>query len=236
MLKDGIMIDIRNVTKTYGIGGQTVKAVDKVSFAMGTGEIVSIIGHSGSGKTTLLSLVGGLTKPDSGSVVIDGKDIWSMDDDSLSELRNRKISFIFQFSSLVPTLTALENIMLPTTFGNYGKDVEGYARELLGLVGLADKADSYPSQLSGGQQRRVAVARAFINRPEVVLADEPTGDLDEETEREVIELFKRMNRERETAFLLVTHSSELAGQAGRQLRMSSGSVLPFINTVSHRER
>ncbi|MCL4492775.1 MAG: ABC transporter ATP-binding protein [Nitrospirae bacterium] len=236
MLKDGIMIDIRNVTKTYGIGGQTVKAVDKVSFAMGTGEIVSIIGHSGSGKTTLLSLVGGLTKPDSGSVVIDGKDIWSMDDDSLSELRNRKISFIFQFSSLVPTLTALENIMLPTTFGNYGKDVEGYARELLGLVGLADKADSYPSQLSGGQQRRVAVARAFINRPEVVLADEPTGDLDEETEREVIELFKRMNRERKTAFLLVTHSSELAGQAGRQLRMSSGSVLPFINTVSHRER
>ncbi len=224
MLKDGIMIDIRNVTKTYGIGGQTVKAVDKVSFAMGTGEIVSIIGHSGSGKTTLLSLVGGLTKPDSGSVVIDGKDIWSMDDNSLSELRNRKIGFIFQFSSLVPTLTALENIMLPTTFGNYGKDVEGYARELLDMVGLADKADSYPSQLSGGQQRRVAVARAFINRPEVVLADEPTGDLDEETEREVIELFKRMNRERETAFLLVTHSSELAVQAGRQLRMSSGSV------------
>ncbi len=222
------MIEVRGITKKYDIDGQILKAVDDVSFSAKEGEMISIIGHSGSGKTTLLSLIGGLTKPDSGQVLIDDSDIWTMDDDSLSEFRNRKISFIYQFSSLIPTLTSIENIMLPTAFGNYGEDIEGYAKELLDVVGLKDKMGAYPSHLSGGQQRRVAIARAFINRPGIVLADEPTGDLDEETETEVLGLFSRINRENATTFIIVTHNKEIASRAGKQLRMSNGVLSDIL--------
>jgi putative ABC transport system ATP-binding protein/lipoprotein-releasing system ATP-binding protein len=218
------VIEVRELNKTYEIDGQTFKAVDNVSFLIGKGEMVSIMGHSGSGKTTLLSLIGGLTKPASGSVLIEDRAIWSMSDDELSGFRNRKMNFIYQFSSLVPTLTALENVMLPTAFGDYGEDVEGYARELLALVGLKEKENSYPSHLSGGQQRRVAIARAFINKPDIILADEPTGDLDEETEAEIIGLFNRMNKEAGTTFVIVTHNKEIAARAGRQLKMANGIV------------
>ncbi len=220
------MIEIRDLTKSYTIDGKKSKAVDKASFTVRAGEILSIIGHSGSGKTTLLSLIGGLTKPDSGSVVINGSDIWSMNDDDLSGFRNKTISFIFQFSSLVPTLTVFENIMLPVTFGIHGGDTGSYAEQLCEAVGLHDKMRSYPSQLSGGQQRRVAIARAFITKPAIVLADEPTGDLDEETEAEMISLFKKFNGENGTVFIIVTHSTDLARQTGRQLRMSNGVVSP----------
>lgn len=216
------MIEVKDITKTYTIDGQALKAVDKVSFAVGKGEMVSIIGHSGSGKTTLLSLIGGLTKPDSGQVMIDGINLWSMNDDCLSEFRNKKINFIYQFSSLIPTLTTIENVMLPTAFGNYSEDIEGYARELIRVVGLEDKMNSYPSHLSGGQQRRVAIARAFINSPEIVLADEPTGDLDEDTEKEVIQLFHRMNEEKGITFIVVTHNKEIANQAKKQFKMTNG--------------
>ena len=218
------MIDVRNITKNYTIESQILKAVDGVSFSIKKGEMVSIIGHSGSGKTTLLSLIGGLTRPDSGEVLIDDTNIWSMGDNSLSEFRNRKMSFIYQFASLIPTLTSLENIMLPTAFGHYGSDTEEYAMELLGLVGLRDKTNSYPSHLSGGQQRRVAIARAFINRPEIVLADEPTGDLDEDSEEEIIRLFTRMNAEQQVTFIIVTHNRDIAAKTQRQLRMSNGIV------------
>ncbi len=216
------MIEVRALSKNYRIDSQILKAADNVSFTVGDGEMASVIGHSGSGKTTLLSLIGGLTRPDSGQVLINGIDLWSMGDDAMSELRNRKISFIYQFSSLIPTLTCLENIMLPTAFGNYGEDLEGYAVELLTIVGLKDKMGSYPSHLSGGQQRRVAIARAFINKPEIVLADEPTGDLDEETENDVLGLFQRMNRENKTTFVIVTHNKEIAALAGKRFKMSSG--------------
>ncbi len=218
------MIEVSNLTKTYSIDGQVMKAVDKVSFIINRGDMASIIGHSGSGKTTLLSLIGGLTRPTSGSVVIDGIDIWTINDDKLSEFRNKRISFIYQFSSLVPTLTVLENIVLPTAFGVYDKGIEEYAQELLDTVGLKDKMDLYPSQLSGGQQRRVAIARAFINKPDIVLADEPTGDLDEDTEREMIQFFKAINREKNVTFIMVTHNTELARQTGRQLKMSNGVI------------
>jgi len=218
------LIDVRNITKNYTIDGQTLKAVDGASFSIKKGEVLSIIGHSGSGKTTLLSLIGGLTRPDSGEVVIGDTNIWSMDDNSLSEFRNRKISFIYQFASLIPTLTSIENIMLPTAFGRYGADTEEYAMELLGLVGLGNKINSYPSHLSGGQQRRVAIARAFINRPEIVLADEPTGDLDEDSEEEVIRLFTRMNSEQKVTFIIVTHNKDIAAKTQRQLTMSNGVV------------
>jgi putative ABC transport system ATP-binding protein/lipoprotein-releasing system ATP-binding protein len=218
------MIEVRGLTKIYKAGGQTYKAVENATFTVEKGRMVSIMGHSGSGKTTLLSLIGGLTRPDSGTVAIDGIDLWSVDDNALSAMRNRKMSFIYQFSSLIPTLTVLENVLLPLAFGDTTEDAGGYALELLGKVGLKDKVDVFPSQLSGGQQRRAAIARAFINRPEIVLADEPTGDLDEETEREIMALFRTMNRDKGMTFVIVTHSSELAAQADVRMRMTHGVV------------
>lgn len=216
------MIEVRNLAKNYAVDEQTLKAVDNVSFIAEKGDMISIIGHSGSGKTTLLSLIGGLTKPDAGRVIMNGTDIWSLDDNSRSHFRNQHVSFIYQFSSLIPTLTALENILLPTAFGKFSDSVTDYARELINIVGLKEKANAYPSHLSGGQQRRIAIARAFITSPAIVLADEPTGDLDEETEREIIRLFQRINQDRKTTFVIVTHNNEIAAQAKRRFRMSSG--------------
>jgi len=221
MIRENVIV-ARDISKTYTIDSQVLKAVDNVSFSVDQGEMASIIGHSGSGKTTLLSLIGGLTKPNSGEVLIDGQNIWSMGDGVLSEFRNRKISFIYQFASLIPTLTAIENIMLPMAFGSGSPETEDYARELLGLVALKDKENSLPAHLSGGQQRRVAIARAFINKPEIVLADEPTGDLDEETEGEVLSLFSKINKENSTTFVMVTHNNEIAAQAGKQFKMVNG--------------
>jgi putative ABC transport system ATP-binding protein/lipoprotein-releasing system ATP-binding protein len=216
------MIEVKELIKGYSIDGQIFKAIDRVSLTIAKGDMVSIVGHSGSGKTTLLSLLGGLTKPDSGSIVIDSENILSMTDDTLSEFRNRKISFIYQFSSLIPTLTVLDNVILPTVFGSQRHGDIAYALELLGIVGLQNKINAYPSQLSGGQQRRVAIARAFVNDPELILADEPTGDLDEETEAEMMQFFSSMNRDRGLTFLVVTHNTELAKKIGRQLRMQNG--------------
>lgn len=221
-MNDKHIIDVAGISKAYAINGQPLRAVNDVSFSVRRGEMVAIVGHSGSGKTTLLSLIGGLTKPDSGRVLIEDVDIWTLSDGDLSELRSRKMNFIYQFSSLIPTLTAIENIVLPSVFWKSSEDLGDYAMALLETVGLKDKANSYPSQLSGGQNRRVAIARAFINRPDIILADEPTGDLDEETEKEVVALFKRMNKEKGTTFLIVTHNSDLANQTDRQMRMRDG--------------
>ena len=220
-----MLLEVKEVTKRYDIDGQILKAVDAVSLTADKAEMLSIVGHSGSGKTTLLSLMGGLTRPDAGTVIIDGTDLWALGDNERSGLRNRRMSFIYQFSSLIPTLNAIENIILPTAFGTFGADSEEYARELLAIVGLEDKARAYPSHLSGGQQRRVAIARAFINNPEIVMADEPTGDLDEQSEGEIIRLFHRMNREKAVTFIIVTHNREIASQATRQLRMTNGVLL-----------
>jgi putative ABC transport system ATP-binding protein/lipoprotein-releasing system ATP-binding protein len=218
------MVKLQNISKSYVIERQRIKAIDDVSVAIGDGEFLSIIGHSGSGKTTLLSLIGGLTKPDSGTIMVGGKDIWSMEDNALSEFRNKKISFIYQFSSLIPTLTVLENILLPTAFGTHGENNAARALELLGIVGLKEKMNAYPSQLSGGQQRRVAIARSFITAPELILADEPTGDLDEETEAEMIRFFTMMNEEKGVTFILSTHNTDIAKQTKRQMKMSNGTI------------
>lgn len=219
------MIELRNLSKTYKVADEIVKAVDNVSLTIEKGDFTAIVGHSGSGKTTLLSLIGGLTKPESGSVIIDNTELWALSDNQLSDFRNMKLNFIYQFASLIPTLNVIENVLLPTAFGKKHEDRTDYARNLLDLVGLSEKLYFYPSQLSGGQQRRVAIARAFINRPEVLLADEPTGDLDEETEAEVMALFHRMNEEEGTTFVCVTHSSDIAGKCKKQYRMNDGGVL-----------
>jgi ABC-type lipoprotein export system ATPase subunit len=205
-----LLISCTDLLKTYSSEGKILKAVDRVNLEVEKGDFVTILGHSGSGKTTLLSLVGGLTKPDGGTVHIDGIENWQQSDPALADLRNRKIGFIFQFASLIPTLTVIENILLPLSFSRRPEGDRNYGLQLLDRVGLLDRANTLPGQLSGGQQRRVAIARSFINRPEIILADEPTGDLDEVTEREILGLFKQFNGEGVT-FIVVTHNRDLAG-------------------------
>jgi putative ABC transport system ATP-binding protein/lipoprotein-releasing system ATP-binding protein len=215
------------VTKTFGVDGTSLTAVSHVSLELDRGEFVSITGHSGSGKTTLLSILGGLSRPSSGRVLFNGTDLYACDGDALAEYRCESVGFVFQFASLLTALTAKENLLLPVRFRSSPRradDVEARALELLGLVGLREKADAYPSEMSGGQQRRVAIARAFMNEPELILADEPTGDLDEETEAEVMKLFRTINERSGTTLVLVTHDTALARQAGRLLQMHRGSL------------
>lgn len=216
-------IEVVTLTKTYTPGENTIKALDNVSLEINKGEFLSIVGHSGSGKTTLLSIVGGILTPTSGKVIFDGTDIYSLNRDELSEYRAKKVGFIFQFASLLPVLTVKENLLLPRVFNPEKKgNSEKKAVEYLGMVGLGDHLNKYPSQLSGGQMRRVGIARAFMNDPEVVLADEPTGDLDEETEAEIVELFHRINDEQGVTLVIVTHSSDIARRCKKQYRMSRG--------------
>ncbi|RJQ39387.1 MAG: ABC transporter ATP-binding protein [Nitrospiraceae bacterium] len=218
-------IEIAELTKIYSVDRSVITAADNISLKIEKGEFISIVGHSGSGKTTLLSLIGGIIRPTSGRVLYEGTDICSLGDEKLSEYRNEKIGFMFQFASLLPILTAKENVLLPGLFGSQKNMTnERKAMEFLEMVGIGDRANAYPSQLSGGQQRRVAIARALMNEPDVILADEPTGDLDEETEAEIMELFKELNREKKVTFVFITHSLDLAKQAGKQLRMSRGKL------------
>jgi putative ABC transport system ATP-binding protein/lipoprotein-releasing system ATP-binding protein len=214
------MIELKGLSKTYNVSGSVIKAVQPVDLTIQRGEFVSIVGHSGSGKSTFLSLIGGIALPDTGTVVIDGRNIREYSDTKLSRLRNEKFGFVYQFASLIPTLTSTENVLLPTVFG--GKKTKEDAVKLLQLVGLGDKVDRYPSELSGGEQQRVAIARAFIHDPDIILADEPTGDLDEETEAEIMAFFERINRERKVTMIMVTHSSDIALRATTRLRMKHG--------------
>ena len=220
------LIVLKNLTKSYEDRGKVITAVHGLDVEIEKGEFISIVGPSGCGKTTLLSLVSGLIKPTNGTVFVDGVDIWALTERDLALLRNKRIGFIFQFASLIPTLSAIENVMLPAAFGdNEKKDSLSRARELMDLVGLSDRVDSYPSQLSGGEQRRVAIARALMNKPAIILADEPTGDLDEVTEGEVMKLFVKINKELGTTFLLVTHNTELTKQTDRKLTMKHGGFV-----------
>jgi putative ABC transport system ATP-binding protein/lipoprotein-releasing system ATP-binding protein len=227
MTMSKIVIDA--VSKDYRVANETISAVRNVSLVVEQGTFVSIVGHSGSGKTTLLSLIGGMVSPTSGRVLFNGEDIYTWTSDRLSEYRCEKVGFMFQSASLLPILTAKENLMLPVAFrtqrtpdGGHGQKAE----ELLHAVGLSDKINAYPAQLSGGQQRRVAIARAFMNDPELILADEPTGDLDEETENEMMQFFLRMNKEHGTTFIMVTHNSDLARQTRQHIRMHQGMLQP----------
>lgn len=220
------MVELRELCRRFQIGDQVIEAVRDISLTVDAGEFVAIIGHSGSGKSTLLSMIGGLARPTAGKVMIEGEDIWARDDAFRSDFRNARIGFVFQFASLIPTLNAVENVALPRSLGSRQGQAtnEEEAIMLLEKVGLGERLFSYPNELSGGQQRRVAIARALINRPALLLADEPTGDLDEETEAEVMELLLSSCREFKAAFLMVTHNRTIAEGANKVFRLKSGEL------------
>jgi ABC-type lipoprotein export system ATPase subunit len=219
-------LQIENLTKTYTVDHTTFIGVDNISLSIDKGEFLSIVGHSGSGKTTLVSIIGGILKPTSGRVLLEGVDICTLNDNKLSDYRANRIGFMFQFASLLPILTAKENVLLPGIFSpDQKKAKDKTAQDLMEMVGIGDKLDSYPSQLSGGQQRRVAIARSLLNNPDIILADEPTGDLDEDTEAEIMRLFEEINREQGVTIILITHNLELAGKAKRKMRMSKGRIV-----------
>jgi lipoprotein-releasing system ATP-binding protein len=220
------MIELHDVNKTYALGKNApeVRAVRGVTLCIERGEFAIITGRSGSGKTTLLNLIAGLTRPTSGQVVLDSTDLWSLSDRDQSALRNQKIGFVFQFPSLLPALTTLENVVMPTMFGSEESRANAYVRatELLGEVGLAEKLNAYPRQLSAGQQQRVVVARSLINSPELLLADEPTSDLDEQTEQEIMELFGKIHRQTGVTIVMVTHTTQLVEYGTRSIQMANG--------------
>ena len=218
------MISVKDVHKTYQIGTTRIEALRGVSLRIRAGEFVFIVGPSGSGKTTLLDIMGALSKPTSGTVMLDGKDLSQFDDFQLSMFRRRKIGFIFQAFNLVPSLTALENVLLPHVPEGVSAEHTREARELLGLVGLADRMHHRPSQLSGGQTQRVAIARALINDPVIVLADEPTGEVDHATGTLIFEYMRKMNLEEKKTFVVVTHDTEYIRKGDRVLHIRDGVI------------
>lgn len=215
------MIRVENLCKTYGEGENQVKAIDNVSFSVEKGEFVAIVGSSGSGKSTLLHLLGGLDKATSGKVFITGKDISGYHDETLSIMRRRKIGFIFQSFNLIPVLTVRENIKMPILLDNAKPDTD-YLNELIEMLGLTDRQEHLPNQLSGGQQQRVAIGRALITRPSLILADEPTGNLDTQNSSEVIALLKEASRKYEQTIIMITHNRSIAQSADRILQVSDG--------------
>jgi putative ABC transport system ATP-binding protein/lipoprotein-releasing system ATP-binding protein len=217
------MIDLQNVMKHYQLSGDVlVRAVENANFKIVDGEFVLIVGRSGSGKTTLLSLIGGLTKPTSGKVVINETDIWTLRDSQQSMFRAEKIGFVFQIPSLIPTMTVIDNVRLPTMFAQSKENVGERALKLLELVGLTQKIEAYPAQLSVGQQKRVALARALINNPKILLADEPTSDLDKATELEIMTLMQQIHADGPRTIIMVTHNLDLAKYGTQVYRMANG--------------
>ncbi|HEX6630016.1 MAG TPA: ABC transporter ATP-binding protein [Gemmatimonadaceae bacterium] len=218
------MLVARALTKQYQSGTRPLTVLHGVSFEIPQGSFVAIVGPSGSGKTTLLGLLAGLDTPSSGSVILDGMDLTRLDEDARARVRGEKVGFVFQSFQLIPTLTALENVQVPLELrGERGS--ERRARDLLDRVGLGDRLDHYPTQLSGGEQQRVAIARAFSNRPRILFADEPTGNLDGATGARIVELLEALNREDGATVVLVTHDTALAARAQRVLRMSDGRIV-----------
>jgi len=218
------MIEAQGVTKSFSTESSDVVAVNNVNLDVNPGEFVLILGRSGSGKSTLLAMLAGLIHPTAGMVRIQGNEIGNLSEDKTAEMRAKEIGFVFQFSGLIPTITALENVMLPTLFCPDGPGSRSRAVELLRKVGLSDRADAYPRTLSSGEMKRVAIARALINGPPILIADEPTGDLDVDTEIEIMELFKNLNREG-TTIVMVTHNPDLAPYASRIYGMVKGKLV-----------
>ncbi len=220
------LLEVKNISKTYGSGETAVKALKNVSFSVPKGEYVAIVGESGSGKSTLLNMIGALDMPASGKVLIDGKDIFAMDDWKRTIFQRRNIGFIFQAFNLIPELTVEQNIIFPVLL-DYQKPDKKYLEELLTVLNLKERRNHLPSQLSGGQQQRVAIGRALITRPTLILADEPTGNLDTQNSSEVIALLKETSKKYEQTILMITHNRSIAQTADRVLQVSDGCLTDF---------
>ena len=218
------ILEVNGLTKIYGNGDNRVTALDHVSFRVKKGEFVAIVGASGSGKSTLMNLIGGIDRPTSGDVVVDGRRIFDMDESALAIFRRRNIGIVYQFYNLIPNLTVTENIMLPCLLDNRKPDAQKLAG-ILEMTGLSDRQDHLPGELSGGQQQRVSVGRALINAPAFILADEPTGNLDSKAGRKIMELLTAANRKENQTLILITHDEKIALLADRILTISDGKLV-----------
>ncbi len=218
-----MLIECKNVWKIYGEGEGRVDALRGIDLKIKKGESIAIMGPSGCGKSTLLNIIGCLDRPTKGKIFIEGRDASSLTDDELADVRGKKIGFVFQFFNLIPTLTALKNISLPTVF--QGNPDEGKAREMLKGFGLKERVEHRPAQLSGGEQQRVAIARALANNPEIILADEPTGNLDSRIGKEIIELLIKLNKEKNITLVMVTHEQNIARQTKRIIYLKDGKII-----------
>ena len=218
------ILQVEGLTKQYGKGDAAVTALDGVSFRVEKGEFVAVVGASGSGKSTLMHLIGGVERPTKGKVMVDGKDIFTLNESNLAIFRRRNIGLVYQFYNLIPTLTAEENIMLPYLLDGRKPDPKKLD-EILGLLGLADRRRHLPGQLSGGQQQRVSIGRALINDPAVILADEPTGNLDSKRSRAIMDLLQLSNRQFHQTLILITHDETIALQADRILTIGDGRII-----------
>lgn len=225
MFKLKTILKVRDIKKSYRMGRVLVPALRGLSFTVEEGELLTIFGPSGSGKSTLLHLIGCLDRPDEGEILIDGANVLELSDDKLAELRLTKIGFVFQFFNLLPRLTALRNVELPLTIAGVSeKEASERAEEMLRLVGLEARMNHRPSELSGGEQQRVAIARALVNNPKIVLADEPTGNLDTKTGWEIVQLMRKLNQEKSQTFVVVTHDPQIAETAHRIIHLKDGLI------------
>jgi putative ABC transport system ATP-binding protein len=219
------VIETSDLKKIYIMGQMEVHALDGVSFTIDRGDVVAIMGPSGSGKSTLMNLLGCLDRPTSGNYILDGEEVHSLEDDELADIRNRKVGFVFQSFNLLPRATALSNVELPMRYaGIEKKDRIQFAKNALESVGLGDRMDHRPTELSGGQQQRVAIARALVNNPAILMADEPTGNLDSKSGKEIMELLLELNRSRGTTLIIVTHDPAVASQTHRTIRLRDGLI------------
>ncbi|GAB6183126.1 ABC transporter ATP-binding protein [Thermodesulfovibrio hydrogeniphilus] len=225
------IIKLENVVKIYKFGEHELKVLDNISISIEKGEFVCIMGPSGSGKSTFMNIVGCLDTPTSGKYFLDGIDVSTFGADELAEIRNQKIGFVFQQFNLLPRATALENVELPLIYaGVPAKERKEKAKEILSRVGLGEKINNYPRQLSGGQQQRVAIARALVNNPSIILADEPTGNLDSKASIEIMEIFKKLNEEQGLTTIIVTHEPDIALYGKRQVRFLDGRIISDSKT------
>ena len=221
------ILKVENLSKIYGKGENKIKAVDDISFSVEKGDFVAIVGASGSGKSTLLHLLGGVDRPTKGKVFIDGVDIYAMDNDALAIFRRRQVGLIYQFYNLIPILNVKENITLPCDLDSQKID-EKYFNELIYILGLENRINHLPNQLSGGQQQRVSIGRAIINNPALVLADEPTGNLDSKASDEIISLLKKSNEKYNQTIIVITHDLEIASSANRIITIEDGKIISDV--------
>jgi len=228
------LIEIRGLTKTYRRGGQVIPVLTDISFDIADGEFLALMGPSGSGKSTLLNCLAGIDRADSGEIVVAGQDITMLDESGLAEWRSESVGFIFQFYNLIPVLTALENVELPLLLTSLsGRQRREHAREALSAVGLAERMDHYPAQLSGGQQQRVAIARAVVTDPDILVADEPTGDLDRSSAEEILALLDRLNSQLGKTIIMVTHDPRAAQQAHVLRHLDKGELSRVADQAGH---